>query len=107
MHSSAVIIDPVGEVVVEEGQNVTLTCTSNVKGATLLLVKGKLYSPPSVVAIVEGMHLSHTFFFVKGSDAGRYWCTVQDGIAASEDVKIVVTGGAHTYTHSCTQTMCT
>ena len=86
-----VLIDPVGEVVVEEGHNITLTCTSNVKGATLLLVKANVFSS-SLVVRAEGMDLSHTFFFVRGSDVGRYWCTLQSRVATSEDVELVVTG---------------
>lgn len=92
LRTSVVLIDPVGEVVVEEGHNVTLTCTSNVKGATLLLVKANIFSSPSLVARAEGMDFSHTFFFVRGSDVGRYWCTLQSRVATSEDVELVVTG---------------
>ena len=92
--TSVVLIDPVGEVVVEEGHNITLTCSSNVKGATLLLFKANVFSSSALVAHAEGMDLSHTFFFVRGSDVGRYWCTLQSKVTTSEDVELVVTGMA-------------
>ena len=58
---SAVNIDPSGELTVEEGDNVTVTCTSNVAGALLqlLILMDRFTSSHSVVASAEDSAQSH------------------------------------------------
>ena len=62
----AVNIDPSGELTVEEGDNVTVTCTSNIAGALLqlLILMDRFTSSHSVVASAEDTVLSHTFYFI-------------------------------------------
>ena len=101
---SAVNIDPSGELTVEEGENVTVTCTSNVAGALLqlLVLRDRFTSSHSVVASAEGTVLSHTFYFIRGSADGRYWCTLPD--VRSENLEISVAGTLQTRSH--THTTC-
>ena len=108
---SAVNIDPSGELTVEEGDNVTVTCTSNVAGALLqlLILMDRFTSSHSVVASAEDTVLSHTFYFIRGSADGRYWCTLSD--LRSENLEISVAGrprmhtNTHTHTHRHTSSL--
>ena len=61
----------------EEGDNVTVTCTHlnlNIAGALLQLpiLMDRFTSSHSVVASAEDTVLSHTFYFIRGSANGRY-----------------------------------